>query len=263
MRGNAGFTLVELLVGMAITGILLALLGNFLIESARTVAVADVRSEALAEVTLTQQLIASRIRQAWWVAPPNSTMRIPDFRAQNPTGGGGFDWTVAGGANTTLTSHHILILILPPGSSPHLPALNNQYQLYAFYPVQRAALTAGYAATNPNHPERPANDPGNPGTWVLMQYRATVGTDPPTLPAGSVNVNTAGLTFTNENISTVMEYQRPLTSGLPLMFAHRIVGGASQTISVNLQASRNLRGQNILHPRAPLSLTVQPRNLGR
>lgn len=266
MRGStAGFTLVEVLVALAVTATLLALLGNFLVGSTRAVSVADVRNEALNDVTLAQQLIASRVRQAWWVAPPGSptgstinlgaapiNLATPAL-GQNPRTGTG-QWTVPSGALTTDTTHQVLMMILPPE-----PGVT-QYRLYMYYPVLRSVLVGAYPVGSA---ERPLDDPANAGSWVLMQLRADLGTARPTLVPGVVNLNTAGLTFSGVTVSPLMEYQRPLATGQPLLFAYGLSGGAVQSVSINLQVSRNLRGQELRQPGDPLALTVYPRNLGR
>lgn len=260
MRGSQGFTLVEVLVALSLALLVLALLGNTLIGSSRAAAAADGRNEGLNEVTIAQGLIVTRLREAIWVAPPDSAITVNDFRGRNPATGVA-TWIVPSG-QLTGAGHHIVVMILPPGVG------TNQYRLYAYYPVRRDVLRAGYAATAP---ERPAHDPGAEDSWVLMQLRADLGTARPTLPLGVTNLGTAGFTFSNITFSPLMEYVRTPLVGEPPLFAHRTLADAAatpptvrvQSVAVNLRFARRVHGRVLLQPDVPQPLTVYPRNAGR
>lgn len=249
---RAGLTLVELLVAIVLTGILGMLLTQFFVSSTSAAAQADARNEALNDTTLAQQLIASKVRQAWYVAPPGTARTFAGLV-------GGNSWRVS----PSPANQNVLMMVLPPNSSTSLTAAqNDQFQLYLYYAVPRATLRNAYAAA---HPARPTDDPANANTLVIMQAIGTMGLTRPFDPAGGAAAFLAA-PVTIVQVAPLMEYQQ--AAATPNIFTYRMVPGAAtpavQAVTIRLRSSRSLRGQNIQVPsQGNLSLEVYPRNPGR
>ncbi len=73
-RQNSGITLVELLIGMAILGIILAVASNLLISTGRVSSQQDRQVDAAANARLALFRIGEIVRQAAYVYPPGVTI---------------------------------------------------------------------------------------------------------------------------------------------------------------------------------------------
>ncbi|RJF72803.1 prepilin-type N-terminal cleavage/methylation domain-containing protein [Deinococcus cavernae] len=70
MKGNRkGLTLVELLVGMTLMGIILTALVSFFTQSSKTSMQSSARADLQQETLNAQQLIAGKLKEAWYVYP--------------------------------------------------------------------------------------------------------------------------------------------------------------------------------------------------
>ena len=176
---GAGFTLVELLVSLAILGILMAgftyLFGNTLTVTRQV----DVRNDILGDAQIAQNLMVSRLQEAWYVYPSATSLSLPST---------GVGWQTAnpvGGSNTFTVGSNLVAVIDPPqnvaANCTASPLFTDGcYHFYAYYPVLRSAYVTGTAGSFAN---RLLADTQNPNAWVLMQYDAFVtdGVIPPDL----------------------------------------------------------------------------------
>lgn len=242
-QSRTALTLAELLVALAIVGVLLAALGNFFIGSTRAVSLADARNEAIAEGTLAQALVASKVRQAWYVVPPGTVLNLGSgFTTRNPVGG-----------NSFTVGQNAAALVLPP------QAAGEQYQLLVYYPLRRTVMVEQASGANRLQP-----DPGNEGAWLLMELRQNLGTARPFDPAvapgqpGGMSTGYGGVPG-----RMVLDYLRPPQPGEPPLLAPVVAGDQVVGVTVNLQSERRLRGHRVHHPSQPEPLAVYARNLYR
>ncbi|ADY25298.1 hypothetical protein Deipr_0123 [Deinococcus proteolyticus MRP] len=166
-----GLTLVELLVGMGILALLLVAVSSFFTSTSDGAVQVNTRAELQQDVLNVEQLLASRIKEAWYIYTPNRgqiNLGTGQLR-QNPLSGTGV-WnldTVTG----TVDGGHMLAMILPPENA----ALNctadtkGCFRFYAYYPVKRSVWVAGTASDGANNPGAGPNDAN---TWVLVELRA-------------------------------------------------------------------------------------------
>lgn len=180
---QAGFTLVEMLVALGILGILMAgfayLFGNTLGVTRQV----DVRNEVLANAQIAQNLMVSRLQEAWYVYPDTTSLSLPSagaaWQTKNPVGG----------SNTFSVGSNFVAFIVPPADQSAACTVSpvvtgGCYHFYAYYPVLRTDYVTGTAGGYAN---RLLADTQNPSAWVLMQYDAYVqdGVIPPTTCPGA------------------------------------------------------------------------------
>lgn len=253
-----GITLVELLVALAILGVLMAAFAGFFVSTLRTTSDLDRRNELLLDGQIAHQLLVSRLQEAWFVYPSGQvvTLNAPAaWQTTNPSSGSNI-WTV--GSN-------FVAAVLPPlrvGSacSPARPdQTNGCYRFFAYYPLHRAAYVANTA--NDILARLPA-EPANAGAWVLMQYTAFL--ESPAVVSGSTSPTAGALsTMGGATTALVADYLAP---GGSLFTVLDVAAGppAIRQIKVTLQLSRTVQGRTIAvgGPGTSLSSTVQPRNQG-
>lgn len=257
MRGprwrQAGLTLVELLVGMALMGIVLAALVAYFSQSGRVSTQSSTRAELQQEVLNAQQLIAGKLKEAWYVYPPGQTLVMAASDAptvRNP---------VTGNQSWTVGTHPLLAMVLPPESG------TGPYRFFAYYPVKRSVWVSGTAATSWRNP---GPDAANEETWVIAEYRGSIAAGaggappatPPSVPAGTANlladyiaptIQTTGVT-TPSNTYTMFTYDQD-------------TGGTVRSVTLNLAVARQSGGtlMRLPGPSGTYSTTVFPANIGR
>ncbi len=92
-KRQQGFTLVEMLIGMVILGILMAAFTQVFSSSLRASAQINSRNELVSEGQIAQQIIASRLQSAYYIYPAGTTMQL--------TGSGSTAKNTVNGASTS------------------------------------------------------------------------------------------------------------------------------------------------------------------
>ncbi|GAA5513551.1 hypothetical protein Dcar01_02292 [Deinococcus carri] len=286
-NAQAGFTLLELLVAMAIMGVVLMALLNYFSQGTRISTQSSSRAELQQEILNVQQLIAGRLKEAWYVYPSSQTLQLgstPTSTAalrRNPVAG----TARSGTANWLTGTDPVLAVILLPrditGTCPDTTATTAQkeagkdycYRFFAYYPVKRSVWVTGTTDSGVPSASNPGDDSANGDVWVLAEYRKTLygfkaGDTIPTstLDGGDANiladyvaptVATPGFTTT-----TPIDNTYTMFSLLPT--------GTSATVPVtgvtlNLATTRKIGGITLRLPNATdeYSITVYPTNLGK
>ena len=171
-RSNRGFTLVEMLVSIAILGILMLAFTQIFGGSLRASGQINGRNELISEGQIAQQLIASRLQSAYFVYPAGTVLQFTtsgDLARNTVRSGAGYTWTV--------NTDPIVALIVPPRDTGTCPSsagagtMDACFTFYAYYPVLRGVLTN---PLSPNNASAPNSDSQNDSAWILMEYKANL-----------------------------------------------------------------------------------------
>lgn len=253
-----GITLIELLVALAILGILVVAFTGFFVSTLRTTSDFDRRNELLLDGQIAHQLLTSRLQEAWFVYPSGQSIVLSSpaaWQTTNPTTGSNV-WTVGG---------EFVAVVLPPlqiGAvcSPATPGQTDGcYRFLAYYPLSRATYVAN---TVSDIFSRLPPDEANAGAWVLMQYTAFLA--PTAVAAGSTGPTGGALgAMGGAAVALVADYLTPNSS--PFSVVEVDAGPpAIRQVGVRLRFSRVVQGRTFTAggPGTSLSSTVQPRNQG-
>lgn len=165
MKKVSGFTLVEMLVGMAILGILMLAFTQLFGGSLRASSEINARNELINEGQIAQQLITSRLQNAYYIYPPGATLQLT-------TGGNTTRNTVRSGAgqNWTIGTDPFVAMLLPPAAPGNCVSSGSPgcFKFFAYYPMLRSSLITDVPAS------APTADPNNASAWILMEYRANI-----------------------------------------------------------------------------------------
>lgn len=260
---QTGFTLVELLVGMAILGVVLTALLNYFAQGTRISTQSSSRAELQQELLNAQQLIAGKLKEAWYVYPPlasstASWQLTTTNLTKNPVSGNN-TWKTA----TSVTPNQpLLAMILPPVSG------TTAYRFIAYYPVKRSDWLAGIGTDSWRNP---GADDANADTWMLAEYRATM---PSTFSAATYPPSTPPAMPTGSQANILSDYIAPTiaTTGFTTsansytMFTYALdSAGTVQGVTLNLATTRKTGGITLRLPNATdeYGITVYPTNLGR
>lgn len=267
-RARMGFTLMELLVGMAIMAVVLTALLNYFMQGTRVSTQSGSRAELQQEILNAQQLIAGKLKEAWYVYPPGQVINMTNTElTRRPTGGN--TWQV--GADP------ILAMVLPP-RVPSVACTTNTdgcYRFLAYYPVKRSLWVSN---TSTDSWRNPGPDDANGETWVLAEYRGNIapgaGGTPPATPPSVPTGNTANI-LSDYIAPTVATTSFTTTSPIDntyTMFSYKAANGlaASATnpvsgVTINLATTRKTGGTTLRlpNPTDEYSITVYPTNLGK
>lgn len=247
MQRTSGFTLVELLIGLGIMGVLTVAFLQFFTASVTITQRFDTRNELLSDGQTAQQLVSSRVQEAWYIYPTStpafSLSGIPNVQGWavgHPSGAG--TWKIGTDA--------ILAFLVPPSSVGGLctptaatPVTAGCYEFYAYYPVKRAAYVTGTTSTYSN---RLLSDGENGGAWVLMQLVGYVA--PTAIASGSAQPPTLTTSWLNGNlqgarVDLVSDYLSSNTStGLP--FRIDATSTNPDRVEIELRLARTYKGKS-------------------
>lgn len=257
-----GFTLTELLIGIALALLVLFAAGSLLVSSSRSASDLQIRNDLLLEQQVAANYLLAGAREAAYVYPNGTAINLPAHYSTTRPGGG--SWTVGG-------SVPILAFIQAPERPVAGCALTTAdtrracYTFRAYYPVRRADWTA---AAPPE--ANPGADPGNDDRWVLAEFTQVLNAVTPPTVTGAQNLAAGGL---NGAATLLLDYVQPAVPGLPaLLDAVTPVPQAPGTVRVtmNLSLNRAVRGRDTTLPARPDAtpatwvqrVTVAPRNVG-
>ncbi|AZI42336.1 prepilin-type N-terminal cleavage/methylation domain-containing protein [Deinococcus psychrotolerans] len=169
MREQNGFTLLELLIGLAITGIILAVTTSLFTTTLFSSTDINSRNDLISEVQLAQQVIAGRTNDAIYVYPVGSVLTL------NTSGASTLNTLITPSSQTwKVGTQPFLAMILPPsvptadcqGATPSTGIVTaGCYRFFAYYPMLRSALLSSTLV------DVPKADANNASQWVIMEYR--------------------------------------------------------------------------------------------
>lgn len=252
-----GITLIELLVALAILGVLMVAFTSFFVATLRTTSDFDRRNELLLDGQIAYQLLASRLQEAWFVYPSGQSIALSSpaaWQTTHPTGSN--VWTVGG---------EFVAVVLPPlrigaACSPATPGQTDGcYRFLAYYPLSRAAYVAN---TTGDIFARLPPDGADADAWVLMQYTAFLA--PTAVVSGSTAPTGGALgTMGGAAVALVADYLAPNSSPFRVVEVHAGPPAIRQ-VGLSLQFSRVVQGRTFTVGGAGTSLssTIQPRNQG-
>ncbi|WP_229839009.1 prepilin-type N-terminal cleavage/methylation domain-containing protein [Deinococcus piscis] len=218
----AGLTLVELLVALAILSLLVLLVSQFFTQGSSVSMSSSSRAELQQEVLNAQQLMASNLKDAWFVYPSGSSITMTTTSlTQKPTGGN--TWVVG-------TDPIAAMFLLP--ENPGVSCATNSagcFRFRAYYPVRRSVWVQGTADSSWRNPG--ANPLNDNRTWVLAEYRANVELNAATVAAA--NAGTAPGVPTGATANLLADYIAPTNvSGATYTMFDYADDGRSLTISL-------------------------------
>lgn len=260
---HGGFTLVELLIGMALALIVLFAASNLLTSSSRSATDLQGRNELLEESQIAQNYVAGQVREAAFVFPAGTTLNLGTGYTTARPGGGA--WVVGA------TAAPIVAFVRSPRVSGNCATdAEACYKFMAYYPVRRS-----FWASNATGSNNPGPDPANADRWVLVEYRSNYATKPALAALGSSYTPPSG------EGRLLLDYVRPASlapAGTPALFtqtADATPGTPQESgdvqVSMNLAISRQVGGSSVTIPTAQAgsapeatvrTVTVAPRNLG-
>ncbi len=259
-----GFTLIEILVALGILAILTLAFVRFFAGTLRASNDLQVKNELMNEAQVALPLIASRVKEAWYIFPPGQVIRLASsgWSTRN-TVDGGYDWTVG---------NHFLAMILPPERDD----LNCQstgpdknlgcFRFFAYYPMRRQAYVSNASALESLDPD-PQNDAK---VWVLMEYRAyySPGSNCPVKADGTPDPT--NLAYRSRRGRLLLDYVQPpgdpwdASYDYPALFSFTNVGGVVKGVRINLRLAKRARGRVYRAPggTTPLTLSATAENVG-
>ena len=267
MRRQIGFTLIEVLVALAVLAILLYAFVRFFSGTLQASGELSVRNELLAEGQNAHHLIASRIKEAWYVFPPGTSITL------------GSGWTTKNtlGASETptwTTGKFFLAMILPPLADDVNCSAKRWgcFRFYAYYPLRRDWYVKKASVIRALDP-----DPVNDGkVWVVVEYlryyrektsSGYVSRCPVTASGTPDPTNTY---YRSGQGRFLVDYVQPTTDpwdsayNYNELFSYQTSSGQVTAVTTKIRYAKRAAGSTFRVPseKTPLTLTVVPQNLG-
>ncbi|WP_457629880.1 type IV pilus modification PilV family protein [Oceanithermus sp.] len=251
--GTGGFSLIEVLTSLLILGIIsLAFIRIFSTTLDATGRIND-RNTLLHEAQLAEQIIASRVKLAWEVFPPGTSIRINNGATTRNHLAGSNTWVVG--------SDPMLALVLPPKKPGYTERCDTSnpdfcFRFFAYYAFRRSDYLS---AVSPTSAEALFPDSQNDDTWVIMEFRRVLTnvTDPSTIAPPNGDSIYAGVKG-----RLLVEYVQPETDS-PAYSLFTV--NPDKSVDVALRMIRHTSKRDYRAPKAsepPLTIRVVPRNLG-
>ena len=251
-----GFTLIEILVALAVMAVLLLAFTRFFGGTLTSASSLQVQNELLGEGEIAHQLIASRVKEAWYIFPKGSTLTLTSsgWTASNSIDGG-HQWTVG---------DHFLALILPPKTDGTKCSEDNAgcFRFFAYYPQKRSWYVTHAGAAEALDP-----DPLNDGkVWVLMEYRAYYRGGCPVTGSGQPDPGNTG--YRGKRARLLVDYVQPNQDPWDSSYDYHLFELPSdptpEGLAVGLRLVRKTRRRLYRVPSgpAPFTLSVEAQNVG-
>lgn len=268
-----GFTLVELLISLALLGIVLTAVVSINIGTSQSAAALQVRNDLTPELQIAQSYMAGKLGQAAYVFPVGANIQM--------TAAANTAVSPSGSSNFKVGTDPVLAFVLPPKivattsatkCSAVAATLKSDYcyMFYAFYAMKRSNYISAVSGADDSG-ANPANDST---AWVLMEYRGAY---------SDLNASYLATGFsqflteipTGNRGRLLMDYlvPYPTTSTLPLFSTNvtQTPPGSQQagvaTVTMNLAASQLVGSQTVRVPTSSATafttVTVYPRNVGK
>lgn len=251
-----GFTILEVLLSLLILGIIsLAFIRIFSVTLDATNRI-NSRNSLLHEAQIAVQVIASRVKLAWYVFPDGTRIRI---------NGGATTRNHLAKSNTWVVgTDPILALVLPPKMpgktelcNPANPGFDSGYcfRFFAYYAIRRSDYLAAISSTSS---EALFPDNYNDDTWVIMEFRRRlVGITNPS----AITPPNGGPMYAGVKGRLLIEYVQP-ESESPMYSLFTVQPDSSVVLSLRMlqhASKRDYRVPGKADP--PLISRATPRNL--
>jgi len=253
---DRGFTLIEILTALGITSLLLLAFVRFYGSTLQTTHELHHQSELLHEGDIAHQLIASRIKEAWYIFPKGTKISLAQSgwttqnRLENDEA-----WTVG---------ETFLALILPPEREDVTCSenVNGCFRFFAYYPLPR-----WWYVQNANAAEALDKDPQNDAkVWVLMEYRSNYRSGCPVTSNGNPDPSNTG--YRGRRGRLLVDYVQPLQDPWNPTFNYTLFehpdDPAPSKLTLRLRLARKTHRRLYRVPREEtgLTLSLEARNHG-
>lgn len=172
MKTAQGFTLVEMLVSIAILGVLMLAFTQVFGGSLQASSEINARNELISEGQIAQQLIGSRLQSAFYIYSGINPDPNPMTLTTNGATTRNSIRSVAG--QNWIRTDPFIAMLVPPETTGQCPVVGGAgntracFTFYAYYAVHRDTFISQ------NRTIAPDPDPNNADVWILMEYRANI-----------------------------------------------------------------------------------------
>ena len=244
-----GFTLIEVLVALGILGLLGLAFVRIFSSTFDATSNITARNDLLHEAQIAQQLIASKVKLAWYVYPTGTTIKINNGATTANALAGSNTWTVG--------SDPFLALVLPPQDPTQNCTPTDKdgcYRFYAYYAFPRSHYLSAISASSS---QRLDPDPRNDNTWVIMEYRTALTAFTPNPSCSNIPTPNGGLPGGGR---LLVEYVQP-ESDTPSYTIFAVQPDNSVVLSLRMVKDTVKRTIRLPAPSGtPLELKTTPRN---
>lgn len=277
---RSGFSLVEMLLSMAILGVLMAAFTQVFGGSLRASSEINARTELVNEGQIAQQIIISRLQSAFYIYsgvnpdPNPMTLTTNGTTTRNSIRNGA-------GQNWIPNTDPFVAMLLPPTVAGQCTGAGVSqtddacFRFYAYYAVRRDTFISQNRLTAPDP------DSNNADTWMLIEYRANIAdginrtTDQLASPPRPGT--TFGTAYRGQSGRVLVDYVQPTTRA-PTYTMFRIcipsistaapicpagtVATSPPSVEFDLRLLQNRVGKALTAPadNASLSTRIYPRN---
>jgi prepilin-type N-terminal cleavage/methylation domain-containing protein len=234
-RDTAGFTMLEMLIGLAILGAIMIAFFRIVGSTVDSSNELGQRNDLIQDGQVAQQIITGKIQEACYVYPSGQVINLGSGYTRGRTVGTG-----APSANWTVGADPIVAMLLPPDSRVTGPNAGKN-RFVAYYPVLRSTWTTNAAAS-----QNPGADPGNATNWMLIQLQAFVPGTTWTGTTCSANASAVAAWITGFNTpgQMLVDNVQPVdTTGTNYTNLFTVNAGTPPSVTFRLKFQRSLRGQ--------------------
>jgi prepilin-type N-terminal cleavage/methylation domain-containing protein len=255
-REQTGFTLVEVLIGLFILGVIMVAFFRIVGTTADTSNELTQRNDLIQDAQVAQQIVNARIQEACYVYPSGTVITMGTGYTTKRTipSGTSNSWTVG--------TDPIVAMILPPATGTTL------WRFVAYY-----AMLRSYYITNAAASQRPDAEAGNASNWILMEQNTAITTGwDSTISCTANGASGTPVIATGAQARFLVDNVQPTdaTGAYAQMFT--IAAGPPVSVTFNLKMQRAVRGRQNANnatgivrvppsPAAgPMQMTISPQN---